>query len=456
MDGLLSEFTTVLSMCLTPIRIPGEQEWSTAKASSSKNDVADALASLSIAELPPPAKGSFPLSKEDFTGALLKVYDPEASYQPASAYDVVGIVSLAPMPSSLAEERGEDSDPELVPCIHVLVAPTRAFPPAPVPENLPSVRSALVSYLATAFSPPDEVAAELLLLALLAYPATRRAGIVLGTFSLNLVRPTSETSLVSLLESVVPAVVPLPLTIPLLHSETFNPTSDGTTLTPGRLQLAPGTLLVIDEDGLGDGGALAEKALRNIQALKAAITDQVVQYMYPYTDGVRIECALRSVITSEASSLLPADIHVPVTLAKETTTDKDEAQLDKFRAYLSSMSSATHAEKLKVPESVSEVIQDAFVADRKVHGSGSAEAAEERLRRRMKIARLVATSYPAAELTVELWEKSVALDEEVERRLRVLEEKRREENFGAPVKKEEPKANGESKEETKESTDSTA
>jgi len=367
-------------------RIPGEQKWADLQpASGAKNDVTDALASLSLNTLPPPVKGKFPLaSQEEYIGALLKVYDSEASFRPASAYDVVGIVSTAPLPTPFAE--GEEVEDELVPAIHVLFPPTPAFPPAPSPADVPSVRAALVSHLANAFSPPDAVAAELLLLSLIAYPATRPGGMPLGTLSLNLIRLAGESALTSILESVAPAVVPLPITLPLLHSATFRPSSDGNALSPGLLQLAPGTLLVINEDGLGNGGALAEKALKNVQALRDAIADQSLRYDYPYTDGVRIECALRSVITSEGKSLLPADVHVPVTLAEHVTAPSD-ADLANFRAYFSSVSAQAHAEKLQVPESVGQKIQDTFVEDRRASGSGSAEAAEGRLRRRMKIAR---------------------------------------------------------------------
>jgi hypothetical protein len=330
-------------------------------------------------------KGKFPIpSQENYTGALLKVYDSDASFRPASAYDVVGIVSTAPLPSPFAE--GEESEDELVPAIHVLVPPTPAFPPSPAPVDVEAVRAELVSHLAHVFSPPDAVAAEVLLLSLLAYPASRPGGMPLGTLSLNLIRPASKSDLASVLGSITPAVVPLVLTIPLLHSATFRPSSDGSSLSPGLLQLASGTVLAIDEDGLGAGGTLQEKALRNIQSLSDAISDQSLRYDYPYTDGVRIECAVRSVITSEGKSLLPADLHIPVTLAENTPPATNEA-LAKFRAYLSHVSSSTNAEKLTVPANVGETIQNAFVEDRRASGSGSAEAAEGRLRRRMKIAR---------------------------------------------------------------------
>lgn len=403
--------------------------------------MADALAELSLtatpsssSNLPPPPKGRFPLAQEEYTGALLKIYDADAAFRPASAVEVIGIVSAAPLPAPFVGEDGTgEGDEVLVPAIHVLLQPTPAFPAEPSPTDVTGTRAALVTHLATAFEPADPVAAELLLLALIAHPTSRPGGLPLGTLALNLIRPATGATgaLLPTLQELLPAVVPLDLTLPLLHSAAFRPSSDGTTLTPGTLQLAPDTLLLVDEDGLGTGGALAEKALRNVQALNDAIADQSLRYDYPYTDGVRIETALRAVLTSEGKSLLPADVHVPVTLASAPSASAEE--LTHLRAYLSAMGAPAHAEKLAVPDNVAQIIQDAFVEDRRASGSGSAEAVEERLRRRMKVARLMATSYPAAELTGEIWARTVALDAEVEARLKAREEKRREGRLGAPT-----------------------
>jgi hypothetical protein len=53
----------------------------------------------------------------------------------------------------------------------------------------------------------------------------------------------------------------------------------------------------------------------------------------------------------------------------------------------------------------------------------------------------MATSYPAAELTNELWARTVAIDEEIEGRLKAREDMRREGKIGAPTA-DKPKANG--------------
>lgn len=390
--------------------------------------------SSSATALPPVVKNKYPLAAlgvDNYLGALLKVYDADASFRPASAYDVVGIVSAAPVPTPYAAD-GED-EPPLVPAIHVISAPTPAFPPAELPQDGEATRAALVAHLASAFSPPDVVAAELLVLALIAAPATRAGGLPLGTLALNIVRPTPSATLEHVLAHLTPALVPLPISLPLLHGATFTPSSsDGTSLAPGLLQLAPNTLLLVDEDGLGDGGALAERAVKNVQALTQAITDQTVRYEYPYMDGLKMECSLRCIVTSEATSLLPSDVSVPATLATSAPS-APEADLAKFRSYLSYAGGAAHAGTFSIPAAVGEAVQDAFVEDRRVAGTGGAAAAEARLTRRMKVARLLALSHASAELSRDVWDRAVEIDAEVEKRVSARDAERREKKLGAPT-----------------------
>ncbi|KLT39560.1 hypothetical protein CC85DRAFT_185820 [Cutaneotrichosporon oleaginosum] len=360
------------------VEIPGEQEW--AKHASSISDISAAFAGLSLEASHAVVKDKHPTVKgTDYTGALLKVYE-DFSPSPASSYDVVGLVSAAPMPTSLDDDEDE---PSLAPAIHALTVSPIEGASRP---SASTARADLLSYLASVFSPPDEHAAELLLLALLARPAVRPTGHPpLGTFALNLVRPRpSSDTLHPRLAALSPSAVNLHLTLPLLHAERFRPKSDGASLSPGLLQLAPGTLLLVDEDGLGAGGALNEVALRNLQALKDAVEHQTVNYEYPYMDGVRIECALRAVISGEGKSLLPCDAVLPVSLADSVEAVSEE-QLTTFRQYLAEHGGAAHAAALTIPESVASSVQDRFVEERRA-GRGTDDA-EGRLKRRMKIAR---------------------------------------------------------------------
>lgn len=212
------------------------------------------------------------------------------------------------MPSNEPEEA------DIVPTIHVLSERQDAATHEVTPQD-EETREELLDYLATAFNPPDRTAAEYLLLLLLSSPTARPTSLpVLGTLSLNFRHQASSTTSAfnSVISSVSPRVVPLPLTIPLLHSHPFSPNmTDTTGLNAGLLQLGEGTVLVVDEDAMGDGGALSEKALGNLKAMIDCVKDQKIKYEYPYIDGLKMDCAIRVAVLSQGKkSLLPVSLIV--------------------------------------------------------------------------------------------------------------------------------------------------
>ncbi|WVQ84570.1 hypothetical protein IAT38_006724 [Cryptococcus sp. DSM 104549] len=387
------------------VEVPGEQSWAKGGA-----DIADDLQGLSIKTegLPSSVHAKYPLPDKQggYLGALIKVYD-DVTFKPASTHEFIGVLSTSPMPS------GEPEDAEIVPTIHVLSKTELPEQTGASPAD-EQTREDLLDYLATAFAPPDRVAAEYLLLLLLSSPTARPMSLpVLGTLSLNFRRggETSTSLFNEVIASVTPRVVPLPLTLPLLHSHPFTPSmTEATGLTAGLLQLGEGTVLVVEEDAMGNGGALNEKALNNLKALVDCVKDQQVKYDYPYMDGLKMECAVRVAVLSQSKSLLPVDIDIPLRDAPPAST-KPPA-LDAFRSYLARYSSSTHAARLEIPDETSQIIQDDFVTGRKASAAG----AEDILKRRMKVARIVALSYPHATLTKEIWENTVKLDEELAKR----------------------------------------
>ena len=224
--------------------------------------------------------------------------------------EIIGLLSTSAMPAS-SNPDDEDEDPILVPCIHALLPPRPvSFVTSEVEPSLSSsaVRNDLLKYLSTAFEPPDLLGAEYLLLLLISSPTARPTGLPpLGTLSLNLLRPKASSSkLQTVLSSVSPVVVDLPLSLENLHSSSFQPSSpDSTKLNAGRLQLGDGTVLIIEEDAMGEGGRLEEKAVKNLKALAGCLTDQRLGYEYPYMGGLKMDCALRGLVLSEGKSLLP-------------------------------------------------------------------------------------------------------------------------------------------------------
>jgi hypothetical protein len=225
------------------------------------------------------------------------------TFKPATVHTFVGVLSLAPLPSAI-QSSDEDSE-VLVPAIHVLkIVEDAASSSAPEQKDL---NSDIIDYLSTAFSPPDRLAGELLFLSLISSPSVRPTSLPpLGTLSLNLLRKDSTitSNLTQILASIAPRLVCQPLSLPLLHSASFSPKSTDASLESGLLQLATGTVLLVGEDEMGQGGQLQEKAVKNLRALVECTKDQTVRYEYPYMDGLKMDCNIRVIVLSEGKSLV--------------------------------------------------------------------------------------------------------------------------------------------------------
>ncbi|CAD6567233.1 MAG: hypothetical protein TREMPRED_003420 [Tremellales sp. Tagirdzhanova-0007] len=438
------------------VEIPGEQSWARPSVllESPENVTASSLTTSTGQPLLPNAVHSkYPLPGRggDYLGALIKVYD-EVSYRPASTYTFVGIVSSSTMPSPFSSDNSEE--PVTVPAIHVLAGPEVGYPiiAKALPEidasPIMDIRPALIDYLATAFNPPDPFAAEYLLLLLISNASARPASLrPLGTLAVNFLRSASSGStsdFTSIISSVTPLVVPLPLSISLLHSANFSPVSNEfSSLDAGLLQLGAGTVLIVEEDEMKEGGQLGEKAVKNLRALVDCTSQQNVRYEYPYMEGLKMDCDVKVAVLSEGNSLLPADVRIPLSSTVNDQTlrrNTSAAELKAFRDYLVKHSSTMHCSRLVIPEDVSLRIQDDFVRSRKAGALRSdarernvdkgVEIAEDKLKRQMRVARLLALSYPAARLNMSVWERTVALDEEVDARVLKRGTERRDAKLG--------------------------
>lgn len=221
-----------------------------------------------------------------------KLYDGSTP-GPASTHEYLGIVSSA----HLAQQ-----DEVIVPAIHVIDT-VKTVPPC---EH--GLREELVDYLATSFQPPDRLAGELLLLALISHPVIRQPGMSpIGTLSIQFARsdPVATARLEEVVASVSPRVVRVPLSARLLETSSFMPHADDVGLRAGMLQLAEATVLIVSEDGLVDGDRLDDKAVKNLKSLIECVKDQSVRYDYPYMDDLRINCAVRAIVLGEGKSVLP-------------------------------------------------------------------------------------------------------------------------------------------------------
>lgn len=264
----------------------------------------------------------------------IQVYDPETTFQPASAFTFTGILSTSTLPIN---DDGDDDDQDgaavlpSVPTLHVLSAPYPCYPlqPTTVAQDVKSTRDEVIQELIKnsrgALNPKDTLAAEFLLLALIGSVSTRvpgAGGQPLGTLALNLLVPKTEPAstddkvdyfagLTSTIQTVCPLVSDLNLTINLLSDHSFypisplNPGPSSSGLQSGLLQLAPSTIVVVNEDTL-EGGNLKDKAVKNLKALMGVIKGQKLRYEFPYVDEEwGMETDLGIVVVGQAKSFLP-------------------------------------------------------------------------------------------------------------------------------------------------------
>ncbi len=243
-----------------------------------------------------------------------QVYDPNASFRPGTVYTFTGILSSSTLPSNdddYTTESPSSSTPPTIPVIHVLSEPT--------PHSIESTatlatREQAIDYLAECFSPPDRLAAEFLLLSTVASVTSRIiGGFPLGSLGLNVLFPRSASTdsfkrVTDRLSAIIPLMIAVDLTIPLLSTHPFYPISSSQSLQSGLLQLPPSTLVLLNEDTL-ESGQLNDRGVKNLKALSDTMKNQKLRYEYPFTDeGFGMEVDLGFVVCGIGKSLLPVGV----------------------------------------------------------------------------------------------------------------------------------------------------
>jgi len=402
------------------VPLPGMTTWAHEMAVGSAHTLAEALDHL---HMDVSNVNRAPLSDEPSVTAVIKMYNLQEA-ENLKTTDVVDLVGILSMDGQLAADwhlNGEETAVQWMPSVHVLhwthtplEAMTQAFlRRASVPEAVPApmsfpfanhdaLRAALIEYLATALG-NDTLAAEYVLLALLGRIHARRAGVTVGSISLNLSRMVDH-ELLPALESLLPAVVKQPLCLATLNDpkHTLFVRHAEQNTHAGRLQLPNGTCVVVDEREMQEG-ELQDHGIQNIRALTAVLQKRSLPYVLPYSE-MHLDTDLIMLVVSEAKTFLPVDVHVPVHSTQSSAAPSASLEaLQAWRAYLA----RTRHESLTIPEGVSQHIQEDFVKRRRA----SPEFNQEDLQRCLSVARLLALSHSHTELTPDLWRRAVALDE---------------------------------------------
>ncbi|WFD19653.1 hypothetical protein MCAP1_001889 [Malassezia caprae] len=402
------------------VSLPGMTAWAHEMAVGPAHTLAEALDHLhvDVSEV-----NRAPLSDKPSVTAMIKMYNLEEAEELKTA-DVVDLVGILSMDGQLAGDwhlSGEEAKVQWMPSIHVLhwtrmplesitqtfLQPASAPKAVSAPATSPFVshdalRAALIEYLATALG-NDVLAAEYVLLALLARIHARRAGVTVGSISLNLSRMVDH-ELLPILESLLPAVVRQPLSLATLNDpkHTLFVRHAEQNTHAGRLQLPNGTCVLVDEREMQEG-KLQDHGLQNIRALTTVLQKRSLPYVLPYSE-MHLDTDLIMLVVSEAKTFLPVDVHVPVHSTQASVAPN--ASFEALQAWRTYLARTRHA-SLTIPEGVSQHIQDDFVERRRA----SPDFTQEDLQRCLSVARLLALSHGHTELTPDLWRRAVALDE---------------------------------------------
>ncbi|CAA22598.1 MCM binding protein homolog Mcb1 [Schizosaccharomyces pombe] len=315
------------------------------------------------------------LQASNDTGVCVKCYGGmETKVQVCQAIDVIGIY----------EEPSEYSDG--LPILHMLCFKdyTQSATQAPSPQQAEIIRPKILKYFEKVLG--ENIAAESLMLALLSNVVHKTTGLVIGGFTLNLTNCTSElvSQLVSVLRPLIKRMVIQKVNVAELNRKPLYPLSDGETLDTSHLQVAPGTLIVLDETELSSG-TLNDVGCRNVQFLSSLISQQDLTFFYPFS-SFTVHSNVRIIILSHGRSILPADVGCrcrgdsPDTI--EFPTDSDELQEFCNFFHMWNM-------RANIPENMLDYIQSTYVSSRQYNK----EINEKTLSLQINCSRLYAKSF---------------------------------------------------------------
>jgi len=145
-------------------------------------------------------------------------------------------------------------------------------------------------------------------------------GLPQGSLSLNILLPKGPNAadpqafkrIVNPITTVSPLVSPVELSINLISKGSFYPSminaAGSTGLQSGVLQLAPSTVVVMNEDTL-EGGDLKDRAVDNLKALMNVFKMQKLRYKYPFVaEDFGMDVDLGLVVVGQGKSFLPVSM----------------------------------------------------------------------------------------------------------------------------------------------------
>ncbi|GLD97051.1 hypothetical protein PINS_up005734 [Pythium insidiosum] len=274
-----------------------------------------------------------------------------------------------------------------------------------------AMRASLLEYLATAVG-GDRLCAEYVLLALLSRVYSRPDhATALGHLAVNLQQ--SETTkdgfldrLRQVLSDLVPMLAPVDMSINALNTTALMPYKDydRDALCGGALQLARGTLVLLDETALS-AGQLRGEGVKNLGALQSVVEKMLLPYDFQYYSmDFPLDVAVLSV--SHGKSILPVHASVPIDDTPSTASPPSitEGLVECFRLYLAVLRSLD----VRLGNELADRAEKHYVECRKTRPNVSIED----LHRWLRLARLVALSCGEDEVSTASWEATLALEQQ--------------------------------------------
>jgi len=256
--------------------------------------------------------------------------NPELTNFQVSHLDVIGLGSDARQPSSALVPRIHAIHVRQLPFYHPLLPFSSAWLSEArlvaayqrnlgAPEAVVAARNAAITQL-TQHLNGDALAAEYLLLLLVSRSFGCHGHQSLGSWALNVANWPHDVPVARLgdaLSELVPRSACLEVSTETLGSQRWRPRKDfeANRLVAAQLQLAPGTLLVLDETRLSEG-TISGEAVKALAAIGSLVTEQKLTCDYQSYD-VHIPLELSCVLVSKQRSIIK-DIEVVLPMSAQS------------------------------------------------------------------------------------------------------------------------------------------
>ncbi|KAJ7197275.1 mini-chromosome maintenance replisome factor-domain-containing protein, partial [Mycena pura] len=432
-DGLDYETTRSYlreNTVLWAVTVPGESQWVASEM--------DAI-SFTRSTVPESHPHKFPVAGTPHLGVQVKVYDTSRGglLKPTDVVTLVGILTIESIFSSMAAEL-ESSNSGPVPTLHVLFSRSlpatiipRVFPYFPAMPSIEMLRHELITWIADEGLAGDKDAAEWVLLCIIARVQSRTPPILPPSLTISKFPPPtgrwSTPTLSTVLSHLLPIVDTLHLSLDVLNGSSFSPESRNEDLHSGRLQLPRGSVCVVTEGGITEGG-LNDRGVMNLRALQEMMTGQTLEYIFPFS-RFAFQTDVAFVVLSEGRKSTFFQTHINIKIRPDNADElygpaekirlPSTETLDMFRDLVGGAKMGT----VTVGDLVAKHIQDDFVSERKTALSPAEVVTSDDLIHQMTVARLLTLSMHQSEISIDIWNRAKVLEANRKTRLTTLGEK---------------------------------